>query len=170
MLGKPRAAHEQRLTKCDMEILDLHVRVAGHATLDRSAKASLLADEALAPLSNSVRARLAANVNPGGSWLSAQVQGTAVFIAEDWVISIHGAKLLDCVSAMCIVLNVVGQQLDALVSIVLLTPLDKNDNRLYSLLDSENRKARLRRVLLWGLTILIGALSGALISQLIGGI
>ena len=150
-----------------MEILDLHVRVAGHATLDPSVKESLLADEAFAPLSNSLKARLAGNVNPGVSWLSAQVQETAVFIAEDWVISIHGAKLLNCVSAMCVVINTIGQPLDTLVSIVLLNPLNKDDNRLYSLLNRENKRARLKGVMVWGVTILASGIVGALIGYLI---
>ena len=145
----------------------MHVRVAGHATLDQSVKENLLADEAFSPLSNSLRGRLASNVNPGANWLIAKVQETAVFIAEDWVISIHGAKLLNCVSAMCVVINAIGQKLHALVSIVLLNPLNKRDNRLYSLLDDENRRERLKRLLVWVSTIAISALAGGAISLLI---
>ena len=141
----------------------MHVRVSGHTTLDRSVKESLLADEAFAPLSNSLKVRLAGDVNPGAGWLSVQVQDTAVFIAEDWVISIHGARLLHCISAMCVVISVIGQQLDALVSIVLLNPLNKDDNRLYSLLNSERSRNRIRGGLFWVFTILTSGIVGALI-------
>ena len=68
---------------------------------------------------------------------------------------------------MCVVINAIGQKLHALVSIVLLNPLNKMDNRLYSLLDDENRRERLKRLLVWVSTIAISALAGGAISLLI---
>ena len=68
---------------------------------------------------------------------------------------------------MCVVINAIGQKLHALVSIVLLNLLNKRDNRLYSLLDDENRRERLKRLLVWVSTIAISALAGGAISLLI---
>ncbi len=128
-----------------------------------------MAVEVFRPLPHTVIARLLAQVVPGTNWLPAQIQGAAVFVADDWVVSIHGEKLIDCVSAMCILINSINRELDSSVSIDLLTPLGKNDNPLYRLLESELRRARAVALIKWGLTIIVIALAGALLQWLFGG-
>ena len=128
-----------------------------------------MAGEALKPLTHTSIARLSGQVVPGANWLTFQIQESAVFIAGDWVVSIHGEKLIHCVSAMCVLINSINQLLQVSVSIGLLTPLNKNENPLHRLLERESKKARARSAIKWGFTIVASALAGALLQWLFGG-
>ena len=128
-----------------------------------------MAVEVFRPLPHTVIARLLAHVVPGANWLTGQIQGTAVFVADDWVVSIHGEKLIDCVSAMCILVNSISHELDSAVSIELLTPVGKNDNPLYRQLERESKRTRSLAIVKWGVTIVVSALTGALLQWLFGG-
>ena len=152
-----------------MEALEVQFRIPGHPALEQATREALMDVEVFRPLPHTVIARLLAHVVPGTNWLTAQIQGAAVFVADDWVVSIHGEKLIDCVSAMCILINSVSRQLDSSISIDLLTPLGKGDNLLYRQLERESKKARTVAVIKWGLTILISALAGASLQWLFGG-
>ena len=48
---------------------------------------------------------------------SSSAQDSAVLVAEDWVVSIHGKKLSHNVSAMALLLNSIGQELNAPISV-----------------------------------------------------
>ncbi len=152
-----------------MEVLEVQLRVPGHFVLRQTTRDALMAVEVFRSLPHTVIARLLAQVVPGTNWLTAQIQGAAVFVADDWVVSIHGEKLIDCVSSMCILINSISRELDSSVSIELLTPLGKNDNPLYRQLERESKRARTRALIKWGLTIIVSALVGALLQWLFGG-
>ena len=136
--------------------------------LDQSTRESLTAGEALRPLSHSLQMRLLGQV-AAGNWLTAQVQDSAVFIAEDWVVSIHGKKLIHCVSAMSVLLNSIGQELDAPVAVDLLTHQNGNDQPLHRVLEHQSKRDRFIVAIKWGSTIIVSAVVGALFQWLFFG-
>ena len=153
-----------------MEILDLKLRVPDHPALDQSTRESLLAGEAFRPLPHSLQLRLLGQVAPG-NWLTAQVQDSAVLIAEDWVVSIHGKKLIHCVSTMSVLLNSIGRDLSAPVAVDLLTLQNGNDEPLHRSLERQSRRDRVIGAIKWGATIISSAVVGAVVQRLfLGGL
>ena len=152
-----------------MEVLEVQLRVPGHPALDQTTREALMSVEAFRPLPHSVTARLLARVVPGTDWLTAQIQGAAVFVADDWVVSIHSERMIDSVSAMCILINSINGQVGSSVSIDLLTPLNKQANPLHRQLERESRRLRTIALAKWGLTIIASALAGAFLQWLLGG-
>ena len=150
-----------------MDILDLHLRVEGYPTLDQNVKGTLMSRIPFVPLANTLKAKLASQVQAGAHWLTAEVQGSAVFIAEDWVTSIHGYNLLHCVSTMCLVVNAIREQLNTPVSILLLNPLSSNNATLSKLLEDENRKIRKKAAFRWVAAVLVSGFIGAIICELV---
>ena len=148
-----------------MEILELKLRVSGHPTLDQSTKEYLMAGEAFRPLPHSSHMRLLGQVAPG-SWLTAQVQNSAVFLADDWVVSIHGKNLIHCVSAMSVLLNSIGQELDSPVAVDLLTHQNGSAESLYRLLDRQAKRNHIIGIIKWEATIVVSATVGALLQRL----
>lgn len=152
-----------------MEALELKIRVTGHPTLDQSIRESLMAGEAFRPLSHSLQRQLLGQV-ASGNWLTAQVQDTAVLITEDWVVSIHGKKLINSVSTMTVLLNSIGQESGAPVTVVLINQ-NVSDEPLHRALERESRKHRIVGAIKWGLTIIVSAVAGVLIQRLfLGGL
>ena len=153
-----------------MEVLDLKLTVLNHPTLDQSTKESLLAGEEFSPLPHSAQLRLLGQL-AHGNWMASQVQNSAVLITEDWVVSIHGKKLVHTVSAMVVLLNSIGRQLNAPVEVDLLTLQNGHDEPFHRLLERQSRKDRVIGAMKWGATIIISALVGALVQwALFGGL
>ena len=151
-----------------MEVLDLKIRVPGHPTLDPSTKKSLMAGEAFSPLPHSLQMRLIGHI-ASGNWLTAQVQDSAVLVAEDWVVSIHGKKLSHIVSAMAVLLNSIGRELNAPVAVDLLTLQNGNGEPLHISLRRQFRRDRIVGAIKWGATIIVSALVGAFVQWLFFG-
>jgi hypothetical protein len=154
-----------------MEVLDLKLRVPNYPTLDQATKESILAGEEFSPLPHSVQLRLLGQL-AHGNWLVTQVQDSAVLITEDWVVSIHGKKLVHTVSAMAVLLNSIGRQLNTPVEVDLLTLQNGHDEPLHLLLERQSRKDRVIGAVKWGgVTIIVSALVGALVQwALFGGL
>ncbi len=127
-----------------------------------------MAGEVFRPLPHSLQSRLLGQVAPA-NWLAAQVQDSAVFIAEDWVVSIHGKKLIHCVSTMSVLLNSIGRNLNVPVEFDLLTPQNGNDEPLHRLLERQSRRDRAIGAVKWGATIIVSAVVGAVVQKLLLG-
>ena len=151
-----------------MEILDLKIRVRNHPTLDPSIRESLMEAEAFSPLPHSLQMRLLGHIAPG-NWLTAQVQDSAVLVAEDWVVSIHGKKLSHNVSAMAVILNSIGRELNAPVSVDFPTLQSGDGEPLHVALKRQLQKDRIIGAMRWGITIIVSALAGAFVQWLIFG-
>ena len=151
-----------------MEILDLRIRVLNHPTLDEVTRESLMAGEAFRPLAHSLQMQLLGQV-ASGNWLTAQVQESAVLITEDWVVSIHGKKLIHSVYAMSVLLNSISRELNAPVSVDLLAPEPRNDEPLHRVLERQPKTARIIGAIKCGATILLSAIAGAVIQWLFFG-
>ena len=127
-----------------------------------------MAGEAFSPLPHSLQRRLWGHV-ASGTWLTAQVQDSAVLVAEDWVVSIHGKKLSHNVSAMAVLLNSIGQELNAPVSVDFPTLQNGNGESLHISLRRQFRRDRIVGTIRWGATIVVSALVGAFVQWLFFG-
>lgn len=145
------------------------MRVMGRPVLGQTDREILMAVEVFWPLPHTVIARLLTRAVAGPNWLAAEIQDVAVLMSDDWVVSIYGEKLIDCVSAMCVLINSISRELDSAVAIELLTPVRKNDHPLYRQIERESKKSRAIAVVKWGLTIAASAIAGAFLQWLIGG-
>lgn len=127
-----------------------------------------MAGEAFSPLPHSWQRRIWGHV-VSGTWLTAQVQDSAVFVAEDWVVSIHGKKLSHNLAAMAVLLNSIGQELNAPVSVDFPTLQDGSGESLHNSLRRQFQRDRIVGTIRWGATIVVSALVGALIKWLFFG-
>ena len=127
-----------------------------------------MAGEAFRPLPHSWQRRVLGQI-ASGNWLTAQVQNSAVFITEDWVVSIHGKRFINRVYAMTVLLNSIGQELDAPVSVDLLIYQNGNDETLHRALERESKKERVIGAIKWGSTIIVSVVMGALFQWLFSG-
>ena len=127
-----------------------------------------MAGEVFRPLPHGLQSRLRGQPVPAG-WIAAQVQDSAVFIADDWVVSIHGKKLIHCVSTMSVLLNSIGRNLSVPVEFDLLTLQNGNDEPLHRLLERQSRRDRAIGAAKWGATIIVSAVVGAVVQWLFSG-
>lgn len=127
-----------------------------------------MAGEAFSPLPHSVQRRLWGQVVPG-AWLTAQVQDSAVFVAEDWVVSIHGKKLSHNLAAMAVLLNSVGQELNEPISVDFPTLQKGSGESFYTSLKRQSQRDRIVRIIVWVFTIVASALAGVFIQRLFFG-
>ena len=145
-----------------MEVLELQFRVQGYPTLDQTTRQELLASSDLSALPHGRIRQIWGSSVPNQFGLSVQVQQSAVFLTEDWVASIHGPKLIDCVGTMCGMVSTLDEVLGASVTIELLTAHNDGGNTLYRQLDREKTVGRFRAAGFWVLTLGAGGLAGAL--------
>ena len=99
--------------------------------------------------------------------MAAQIQDSAVIITKDWVVSIHGRKLIDCVSAMSVLINSISQEFNAPVEVNLLTHENGNGDPLYLILERQAKRERILRVVLYVATIILSAVAGAALQGLL---
>ncbi len=72
----------------------------------------------------------------------AQVGDSAVFITEDWGVTIRSRRLVDCVGGLCTMLSTLGQEFDSPIMVELSDTDDPDVNPLYDALDREQRVQR----------------------------
>ena len=150
-----------------MKTLGVQLTVRDYPELDQSARAKLRNSGAFETLSVSRSAQVWGGFTPTQFCFTAQVQDTAVFVSADWEVAIHSRRLIDCVSALCSIINVLGQEFVAPIEISLLdTDLDTRNKRsdaLYRQLSRERALRRVRAIRLWLLTIVVGGFAGVLL-------
>jgi hypothetical protein len=152
-----------------MEVLIVQLTVDRHPVLDQSARLVLRNSEAFSALPIHRIQQVWRGPLPVQGCFVAQVQDSAVFISEDWIASIHGRNLLVCLSAMCAIVNALGQEFETQVEIRLPYYPGAPGNELYRQLDREQAMRRFRAVGLWILTLVAGGIVGALLQWLLGG-
>ena len=150
-----------------METLGVQLTMREYPELDQSARTKLRNSEVFQTLSISRSTQVWGGSIPAQFSFTAQVQGTAVFISDDWEVAIRGRRLIDCVGALCAIINVLGQEFIAPIEIALLdTDLDarnKGSDALYRQLGRERALRRATAIGLWLLTIVVGGLAGLLL-------
>ena len=90
-------------------------------------------------------------------------------ITEDWVVSIRGRKMINCVSAMSVLINSITEKLNSPVAVDLLTYESGNGESLHLLLKRQERKERIVNAIKYVVTIALSAVSGALLQWWLSG-
>ena len=152
-----------------MESLVVLITVDGHPVLDQNTRALLRNNEAFKALQPDRAEQAWGGTVPGQVCFIAQAQETAIFITEDWVTTIRGRRLLDCVGGMCTVINALRQEFGTPVVVELSDTRYSSGNPLYLQLDRERTRRRYRTFGLWLFTIVASGLAGALIQWLFWG-
>ncbi len=149
-----------------METLEFRLRVSGHPILGEEAKGKLLSGGVLGTLDHSLRARIPERAAPLGV-LAAQVKHTGVFISDDWVVSIYGRRMIQCVSAMLALSSLIGRQLGESVNVEVSGLQSGRDEPLEESVHRKEGWASFFGVIKWGTTILVSAAVGAFIQWMV---
>ena len=146
--------------------MDLRLRVVNHPSLDHEAHRAI--SGSFAPISQRTQEQLLKNINVGSNVLILQVQEAAIVVNSQWVISIHAHKLLQCVSAMAVFLNVMSNELGFSFSIDVFVRVNEDGSPLDVALERRERMERIGDFVQTGVTLLIGGTIGAAIGAGIG--
>ena len=95
----------------------------------------------------------------------AQIEKSAIFITEDWGVTVRSRRLSDCVSDIFTVLNALERDLGMSVTVELIDTHDSARNPLYDQLDRERRMGTYWAIALWVLTIVVSGIVGAMIQR-----
>lgn len=151
-----------------MQRLEFKLTVPGIPLMDEGAKKHLLSEDALSPLAHSLRALIAGQAVPEGLF-AAQVEQAGVFISDDWVVSVHARRIIQCVSAMAILLSSIGHHVSGSVEVQILTSQGKDEEILELSLQRDQRRGRIIGFMKWAGTILASAALGAFVQWLACG-
>lgn len=156
-----------------MTVLEIQDTVAGYESLNEEVIRRLMAAEDFRTLPPSLQRRVLGMMIPSPSWLVAEVDGAALLVTNQWVVSIHGDNLPHCVAALVKYRNVVATELAAVVNGRLQTPVVENTGPLRELVVRRERESRFRDNVTKVGWMLAGALTGFALgilgSLLIGG-
>ena len=147
-----------------METLDLRLQVSGHQLVDSDVRRILNDIQAFIPLSHTARTKFLKNIKIRPDTLVLQTQQAAVIIDEHWVVSIHAHKLHQCVSAMVVFLNEIGEAMGTRISIEVLDRVNDDGLPLARALERQVRMERVGQYVEKGIILIFGALFGALFS------
>ena len=158
-----------QLVSAEMERLDLQISVPGYPTLSEPVRLTLTEGEELTRMAYDAQQRLLGHA-AYGDWLSVEIEDVGVFVSPDWVVSIHGRRLYECVVAMSVLMSEIGQRLAVPVAFKLhpQTSLG-HDQSLYEVLKQQARRDQIVRWTKWVLTILASASAGALLQWAASG-
>lgn len=147
----------------------MQLRVLGYPALDEATRTRLTSGDWFPALPLSWEAQIWKTAVTGRIRLAVQVQESAASLTDDWVVSIYGRRLINCVGAMFDLVNVIVGTLEAPVTFELLNPISETGIPLRRQLNREARGRAMRTAAKWGVPILAGAALGALIQWLIWG-
>ena len=109
-----------------LTVLEIHDTVSGYSGLNEEIIQKLMTMEGFSPLTPNLQRRVLGQMIPSPSWLVAEVDGTAVLVTNQWVVSIHGDSLAHCVAALVKYRNAVATNLAATVIGEIRTPFVEN--------------------------------------------
>ena len=146
-----------------METLEFRLRVPVQPELDSTARLVLLDEGTLREMPSDIAQGLLQRDDMGSLFVfRVMLQDTGIFVTEDWVVRIVGAKVLDCVHALCALISLIIVTFETPVSVELITLTNKNENPLHRLLVRRSLLAKVKGWI-WRIlaTLLTAAISGA---------
>ena len=109
-----------------MTVLEIQDSVVGHERLNEDIIQRLMDAEGFSTLPPDLQRRVLGQMIPSPAWLVAEVEGSAVLVTNQWVVSIHGDSLAHCVAALVKYRNAVATSLSTTVTGELHTPFVEN--------------------------------------------
>ena len=138
-----------------METLRLKLKVQDYPVLNEPTRAEIRAAEWFNSLPLPEAQQAWGGTVPNQVCMTARFQNSAVFITEDWDVTIRSRRLIDSVESMCAMINAFGTLSEMPVEIELFDAHDTGSNSLYRQLRRERRKQQYRRFALWSIPILV---------------
>ena len=151
----------------EMESLVVQLTVPNFPLLNEDAKVALMNTEGLNTLPPKPAEDAWGGTVPTQVCFIAQIQDSAVFFTEDWVVTIRSRKLIDCVEGMCGILNAFGQEFGTFIGVELSDTHDRRGRSLYDQLDRERTTRRFKEIGAWVISILASGAAGATISYIL---
>lgn len=166
----PQDLMEESNHPLGMTVLEIQDAVAGYDSLNEEVIQRLMTAEGLSTLTPDLQRRVLGQMILSSSWLAAEVDGSAVLVTNQWVVSIHCDSLVHCVAALVKYRNAVATRLATTVTGELHTPIAENTgplNEVATRRENERRSARRLRenVKMAGWT-LAGAVAGFVLTML----
>ena len=160
-----------------MTVLEIRDTVAGYESLSEEIIQRLMNAEDFNPLTPDLQRRVLGQMMPSPSWLVAEVEGTAILVTNQWIVSIHGDSLAHCVVTLMKYRNAVAKTLGTTVKGKIQTPIVENTGPLHEVVSRREREGRFRDKLSrirWELAsaaagAVIGSALTILVSMLVGG-
>lgn len=167
MVGTPELGINRKLAPSPMEMIEFQLGVPDSPSLDAVCRQSLRAEGALRPLQLRQTRLLLDEAGLGQvAVFSAEVQGVAVLITEDWVVLIMGPNIMGCVSAMCVLISLINSIFESPVSIRLATRTDDSAKSLHRMLVRRSMISVSKSLTFWVLSIV----ATAILSSTAGGL
>ena len=113
-----------------------------HPIFDQSTRMAISDVEAIKSLPLDRAEQAWGGTLPGQIVFWAQIGDSAIFVTEDWGVTIRSRRLIDCVGGMCTILSVLGQEFSSPIAVELSDVDAPNINSLYDDLDREQRVQR----------------------------
>lgn len=102
---------------------------------------------------------------PGTTVFMAEIQGAAVFMTREWEVTIYSSRLIDCVGAMCTILNSLRQLFNAPVEVELLDTPGGSKGTVENQLRKERIIRRSVTIGIWVSTSILTGFIGAMIQK-----
>ena len=144
-----------------MTVLEIQDTVAGYESLNEEVKQKLMTAEDLSTLPPDLQRRVLGQIIPSSSWLAAEVDGSAVLVTDQWIVSIHGDSLAHCIAALVKYRNAVATRLDTAVTGELHTPFVVNTGPLSEVATRREQERRSQRRFRDNVKMAIWTLAGA---------
>ena len=157
---------EQSNHPLGMTVLEVQDTVAGFESLNEQIIQRLMTAEGFSLLPPNLQRRVLGQVIPSPSWLVAEVDGSAVLVTNQWVVSIHGDSLAHCVAALVKHRNAVAMNLATTVIGELHTPFVGNTGPLSEVATRREKEKRFRDNVKMAVWTLAGAIIGFALTML----
>lgn len=149
-----------------MTVLEIQDSVVGYEYLNEEVIQRLMTSEDLSALPPDLQRRVLGQMIPSPSWLVAEVDGSAVLVTNQWVVSIHGDSLAHCIAALVKYRNAVATRLDTTVTGELHTPFVENTGPLSEVATRREQERRFRDYVKMASWTFAGAVAGFVLTML----
>ena len=151
-----------------MTVLEVQDTVTGYESLNEEVIQRLMTAEDFGTLPPDMQRRVLGQMIPSSSWLVAEVDGAAILVTNQWVVSIHGDSLVHCVAALVKYRNAVATQLASTVLGEIQTPVVENTGPLREVVRRRENENRFRDNVRRAVWMLAGTIVGFALTKLVG--
>lgn len=136
---------EQSNHPLGMTVLEVQDTVEGYQSLNQGVIQKLMGAEGFRTLPPDLQRRVLGQMIPSSSWLVAEVDGAAILVTDQWIVSVHGDSLVHCIAALLKYRNAVATELATTVKGELHTPVAENTGPLSEVVTRREKGRRSER-------------------------
>ena len=152
-----------------MTIVELWDCVAEYPQFDGAVRQELLGADEISPLSPDLQRRMLGQMSLSSEGLIAEVEGAAVVVTNDWVVSIYGKDKTHCLASLIKYRNAVATRLGVCVTGVLRTPPSGNTGPPTEWVSRREGQKRMKATLVNLKWAVVSGVVGYVLCLLVGG-